>query len=105
MSKSTKRTLSIVSILVFVGCIAAMIANFNLWWLPVAALPFLFYGNWDFNGTWDTKKMDEAAEKLQDDEPYKDTWPFSSLEATPTKDYEKEEERLEDNPHYYNKRI
>lgn len=98
MSKTTKRTLSIVSALVFIGCVAAMIADFNLWWLPIVSLPFLFYGNWDFNGTWDTAKVDEAAMKMEEEEPYSQTWPFDSLEATHSKDYEKEAERLEQNP-------
>lgn len=98
MSKNAKRTLSIVSVLVFVGCCAAMIADFNLWWLPIVALPFLMYGNWNFNGTWDTKKMDKEAERLQDEEPTRDTWPYSSLEATHSSDYEKEVERLQNPP-------
>lgn len=98
MSKSTKRILSIASALVFIVCIAIMIADFNLWWLPVCSLPFLFYGNWDFNGTWESAKVDEEAEKLEEEEPYSQTWPFSSLEATHSKDYQKEADRLDQNP-------
>ncbi|MBD5559541.1 MAG: hypothetical protein HDQ87_04165 [Clostridia bacterium] len=98
MSKNSKRTLSIVSVLVFIGCCAAMIADFNLWWLPVVALPFLLYGNWDFRGTWDSDKLDDEAMKLDEEEPYSRTWPFSALEATPSSDYEKEVERLDQNP-------
>ena len=98
MSQNTKRILSIVSALVFIGCVAAMIADFNLWWLPIVSLPFLFYGNWNFSGTWESAKTDEEAEKLDEEEPYSQTWPFSTLEATPSKDYEKEVERLQENP-------
>lgn len=98
MSQKSKRILSIASVLVFVGCVAAMIADFNLWWLPVAALPFLLYGNWNFSGTWESAKVDEEAEKLDEEEPYSQTWPFSALEATPSKDYQNEADRLNQNP-------
>lgn len=82
-NKGKGTTASIVSILVFIGCCAAMIANFNLWFLPLAALPFLIYCNMGYNGTWDSKKLDDAAVKSQDDEPYSRTWPFNILEEEP----------------------
>lgn len=95
MSQKTKRTLSIVSSLVLVACFAIMIADFNLWWLPICALPFFFYGNWGFHGTWESQKVDEEAIKMDEEEPYSKTWPFDALEATPSKDYQKEAERLQ----------
>lgn len=82
-SKSKGTTASIVSVLVFVGCCAAMVADFRLWWLPICALPLLFFVGMQYKGNWDSQKADEAAEKAQDEEPYSKTWPFTELEMEP----------------------
>lgn len=82
-NKEKGTTASIISIAVFIGCCAVMIANFNLWYLPLAALPFMIYFNIGYKGSWDSKKLDDAAIRSQDDEPYSRTWPFNVLEAEP----------------------
>lgn len=95
VKKDKKTRMSLISVLIFVGCCACMFANFNLWFLPVCALPFMIYANWGYNGTWETKKADEMAEKAQEEQPYSETFPYSGLDRTPSKDFLKEEEQLD----------
>ena len=84
--KGKGTTASIVSVLVFVGCCGAMVADFQLWWLPLCALPLLIICNINYKGHWDSEKLDEAVEEEQLEEPYSRTWPFNVLEATPSKE-------------------
>lgn len=96
-NKGKGTTASIISVLAFIGCCAAMIANFNLWFLPLAALPFLIYCNIGYKGTWDSKKLDQAAEQSQEDEPYSRTWPFNVLEEEPADSKREELQRRTEN--------
>lgn len=86
---------SIVSVLVFVGCCAAMVADFSLWWLPLCAVPLLILFNINYKGHWESDQVDEAAEHDQDAEPYSSTFLFDSLEASPSKDEVKAFEKVE----------
>lgn len=74
---------SFISILVFVACCGIMIADFDLWWLPICALPFVFFFNMNYKGHWESEAVDERAEEDQDEEPNSKTWPFNELEAQP----------------------
>lgn len=82
-SKSKGTMGSFISILVFVACCGIMIADFDLWWLPICVLPFVFYFNIGYKGHWESDKVDEEAEKIQDEEPNTTLWPFDELETEP----------------------
>lgn len=83
LSRKKGTAASFISILIFVACCGIMVADFNLWWLPICALPLVILCNINFKGNWDSEALDREVEKEQDEEPYSRTWPFTELEETP----------------------